>query len=272
MIWIMLAPAAMLWSLFVAWPLYEMIRVSLVETNYITTEYVGLANYIALLSNGPYLRACLNSVLYIVLLAPMTSGIALSVAFTVRDMTKRWQDAARLVCYIPSVAAGVIIASVWKWIFHYDGPINWLIGLFRIAPITWMKQSVTAIPVVSLVVLFSGFGGMVIIYLAQMLSIDHDLFDAAKIDGASRQQVSLRIVLPIILPMVLSMCLLTAIAAPQIFETIYAMGPYEHVATVGFHIYTEAFVMSRHGMAAAMSVILLIAMVGLAYARQRLHQ
>ena len=268
----MLAPACVLWVILVAWPLSEMVRLSFVKTNYITETYVELANYARILRDPVFLRAVANSLWYILILVPLTTGSALALTMVARDLSEPWKRVARLILYIPLIAAGLIMAQAWKWVYHIDGPLNWLIGLAGAEPVVWMRRGFTAIPAVSLPVAAGGMGGIFIIFLAATTAVDAELYDAAKIDGASRRQIAWKIVFPAILPIVLSMALVNAIAAPQVFENIYALGPYEHVATVGFAIYQEAFVMSRHGTAAAMSVLLMAAMMGLGWIRTRLSR
>lgn len=266
----LLIPAVVFCFLFVLWPLVELTTVSMTKTNYITSEWVGLQNYASIFRNPEFTSAAWNSLAYILILVPATIGPALFVSLFVMDMRKGWIDATRIVWFIPALSAGVIIAQAWRWIFHASGPLNWLVGLVGADPVSWMSRGVTAIPAIALVVSMSGFGGGIIIFLAAILSIDHALYDAAKIDGASSRQVKARIILPMIAPTVAAMALLSAISAPQIFETIYALAPYNHAATLGYRIYLEAFQMGRHGTAAAMSVVLLVAMVGMAWAKQRL--
>lgn len=245
---------------------------SLTRTNFIVTEFVGFANYAIALSDEAFLRSIANSGLYVVLMVATSVIAALSVALLVFPLAKRWHDFARFVFYIPMLSAGIIIAQVWRWVFHRAGPINWLLGLIGLEPVAFVSHWWTAIPMVSLVVASSVMGAQVIIFLAAMLSIDKALFDAAKIDGASQWQIKVRVVVPIIAPTIGMMALLAAIAAPQVFETIYAMAPQEHAATMAFHIYRQAFQMSRYGVASAQAIILLVLTAGMTWAKQRLSR
>lgn len=268
--YVLLAPAVIMVTLFVLWPLGELFHVSMIKTNYITSEWVGFDNYERAFRSQAFLHAAKNSLAYIGILAVITPGVALIVALLVFELPKRWRDASRIVFYIPTLAAGIILAQVWRWIFHVDGPLNWIVGLFGVEPVAWMTHGITAIPMISLTVAMSGWGGNLIIILAAILSIDRSLYDAATIDGATTWQIKARIIVPMIAPVVAALVLLAAIAAPQIFETIYALAPYDHTATVGWIIYREAFMMGAHGDAAAMSVLLMFSMIGLAWAKQRL--
>ncbi len=239
---------------------------SLTSTNFIVTKFVGMQNYGRAITSPAFLRSVLNSAIYIILIAPGQMVTALLIVLAVRDLPKRWHDGARFFLYIPSLAAGIIIASIWRWAFHLRGPLNWLIG----STVAWWAQGSTAIPAISIVVVSSSLGGAVIILLASVLSIDRELYDAAKIDGASRRQINWRIVVPIISPTIWLLTLLGAISAPQVFETVYALAPYEYSATMAYRIWATAFQMGRYGLASAQAVILLVLMLGMAWGKGRL--
>ena len=262
--YVLLAPVLLFSSVFVFWPLGELFILSTLRTNFITSQFVGLQNYTKALCNPLFVHSVVNSLAYIVLLVTITIGGALGISLLVMREPKAWQDTTRVLLYLPMISAGIIIAQVWRWVFHADGPINWLLR----TDIRWFAHGYTAIPAISVIVGMSTIGGVIVVILAAVLGIDETLYDAARVDGASWWQIKTRIVVPLITPTLLVMSLISAIAAPQIFENIYALAPFEHSATVGWAIYVEAFQMSRHGVAAAMSVFLMLAMFGLSWVKQ----
>jgi len=259
----LLAPTFFFATLFVFWPLGELFVLSMMKTDFIITSFVGLQNYVSILTSAPFLRSVYNSLWYILFVVAMIVGGATAFSLAVMTLSKAWHDVSRVLIYLPMLSAGIVIAQVWRWIFHVDGPVNWLLG----TQVNFFAQGFTSIPAISLIVASSGIGGTAIVIMASVLGISKELYDAATIDGASWFQIKLHIVLPLITPTVSVMALVAAIAAPQIFETIYALAPAEHSATVGWHIYREAFQMGRHGTAAAMSVLLLFSMLGLSWAK-----
>lgn len=262
----LILPAVVLCGLFVVWPLVELGVLSVQRTNFMTSKFVGFENYSRAFRDATFRRAAINSLLYIALLVVMSVGGALAVTLIAMREGKRWQDATRILLYIPMLAAGVVIAPVWRWLWHMDGPINWIFGL----DVVWFGGP-QAIFAVSVVVASAQMGAFTVIFLAAVLSIDGDVFEAAIIDGAGWWRIKRSIVLPHIAPTIAVMTLLAAIAAPQIFETIYALAPSDYAASLGFRIYAEAFVFGRHGSAAAQAVLLLFAMVGLTAAKQRIR-
>ena len=159
--------------------------------------------------------------------------------------------------YIPVLSAGIIIAQIWKFVFHPSGPMNWILSLVGQDPINWFGQGITAVPIVSLVVVISSFGSNVIILFASILSVDKSIIESARIDGASDRRIKWSILVPIIRPTILMVILLVSINALQIFETIYVLAPQSFSATLTFHIYRTGFQFSKYGMASAQAVILL---------------
>ena len=265
--YILLAPILVFASMFVFWPLVELFIISMYKTDFISSYFVGLKNYFTIFNNVAFTQSIINSVFYMVLIVAMTTLLSLTITFLVFRETKKWHDITRIVVYLPMLSAGVIISQIWRWIFNVRGPINWILG----TDIEWFSQGITAIPAISLVMAFTISGSHVIIFLASILSIPKDLFEAAQIDGASWKQIYLFIILPHILPIVAVMMLVSAIAAPQIFEFIYALAPFEHSSTMAWSIYVEAFQMGRHGTAAAMSVVLLFMLLVLSWLKTRLQ-
>ncbi len=264
--WALLAPAVVLCAVFLAWPLVVVVRLSLQATNFITTEFVGLRNYARIFSDPGWIRSIANSAWYMLITTVLRIGGALLIVIAVMSLPKRWQHGARFGFYIPGLCAGIIIAAVWRWVFHWNGPVNELLGV----KIAWWGSGMTAIPAISLVCVAATLGGVVILLLASVLSIDPQLYDAARVDGASPRQIKWFIIVPIISPMIWLMVLMSMIAAPQIFEYIFALAPAEHSATMAYHIFATAFQSGRHGRAAAQAVVLLVLMLGLAWGKGRI--
>lgn len=261
----LLAPVVLLFALMVGWPLVELVAISMQRTNFLSSAFVGFDNYRAVFTDGRYVQAFANSGAYIVLITTLQVGAALSLALATLGLRRRMVDVARAVFYLPALSAGIIIAQVWRWAFHIDGPVNWALGQ-RIA---WWSSAWTAIPAVSAIVVAATLGGVFLVLTAALHSIDRGLFDAARIDGAGPLAIKLRIAVPMIGHAIAAMALLAMISAPQVFETVYALAPYDHAATLTYHIYREAFVFGQHGRAAAGAVVLMVATGGLAYAQRR---
>lgn len=270
--YLLLAPAIVLCAVFVIWPLAAVAQMSLLETNFVTERFVGLANYARSLGGGPFLRSVLNSFGYMLLLGVGNTLAPLLIALWVSKQGKRWQDAARIVLYVPTLAAGIIIAQTWRWVFHARGPVNWALGLLGLPAVSWFGSGLVAIPTISFIVLTSTLGVNMIVLLASILGIDRAVLDAARVDGASTRQIDRLVVAPILAPTVGLVALLGILQALQLFESIYVLAPYDYAATAAYSIYQHGFQWSQWGMANAEAVLLLALTLGIYLAKQRVEQ
>ena len=266
---ILALPAVALFAVFTAWPIGELLLLSMQRTDFTAREWVGLANYTALATDAAFLRAMANSAAYVVLLVAGQVGLALLLALLAWDAPPKWRSFARIAFYVPTLAAGAISAQSWRWVFSHGGPANWLLSMLGVAPVAWFSDAVPAIPVLAVILSLSVAGLYLVMLLAASASIDKGILEAARMDGASRRVVTTRIVLPSLMPTVALCATLAAIAAPQVFETVSFLAPYEHAATLAFAAYSEAFRFSRHGSAASMAVVLFVLTAVLTAVKER---
>ena len=270
--YLFLLPAFSLWVLFAGWPFIEVIRLSLVKTNFITTEFVGLQNFIKTLSSTSFWGSLGNTLFYAVLILSGELLVVICISLLGFHMTKKWQDWIRLVVYIPVLSAGIIIAQVWKWIYHVNGPINFIFEKLGFDKIAFFNTSAVGIPAISIIMVYQCMGAFVILLMANMLSINKEILDAAKIDGANTGQINRKIILPMMARPISMLSLLMLISAFQFVETIMMLAPYEHTANITYHIYQEAFVFSRYGIGSAQAILLMILIIGLTLLKNRVEK
>ena len=270
--YLLLIPAIIFFVLFTAWPIEKVIELSFLKTNFITTKFIGFDNYFNALTDSDFILSVLNSLFYCFLMIPGQLFLGLGSAFLIFKLSKKWQDVSRIIFYIPVLAAGIIIAQIWRWIFHMNGLFNWIIGLFRIQSINYFGDWYIAIPSIAFIVIVSSFGSNTIIFLAAMQSIDKALFEAAEIDGASWRQTKYKIIIPMIMPTIGLVILLTMIASFGIFETIYSLSPQNYAATTTYDIYRTGFLFSKYGLASAEAMIFLIIILTLSLVKNRIEK
>ena len=207
----------------------------------------------------------MNSFVSAGLLVPGQAGVSLLIALVIYDIGKSWRAATMFALYLPTFASGIIISTVWRWIFHPEaGLMNWLLG----TQIVWMGDRWLAIAGVCLILTTCNLGTYTLVYMGALLQIDHAVLDAARIDGAGRVQMRLRILLPMILPTVRLVTLLVMIAAFQVWETIYMMSPVVEATNLMYDMFHTAFRASRYGLGAAKAMVL-VAIVALLTAIKR---
>jgi len=271
-----LLPAVVFFTLFTLTPIVMMGAISLFETDYITSEFVGLQNYIDALTSSDFRQSIANSLFYCAFTVTLGTSIPLTVALTAYRYSNTYRDIVRFAFYIPSIASGIVIANAWKWIFDYrKGLANYLLSVISVEPVMWWGHQVTAIGIISLIVVNIWMGGGIILYLAVLTTIRKEVIDSARIDGANWRQIQTKILIPLIAPWVLFIILLHIISTFQIWENIYLLtsgGPANTTATIVYNIYETGFLRSQYGMASARSVILVMFVLGLALVKNRLEK
>lgn len=268
MIPLLLAPLVILYSVFFLWPMVQVVLLSLQRTNFMVSSFVGLSNFVETLQEPAFWLSVVNSLFYALIMIPANILISFSLACFLYRFTKRWRNIARIVFYIPTLSAGIIIAGFWKWLFHTEGVINWFLN----TSINWFGQGITAVPVISAIVVTGTIGGTLIMTLASIEAVDIGLIDAAKIDGASWSQIKRYIILPTIMPTIALIALLSWIGAWQIIETPMMLAPQDYAATLTYHIYRQGFLFGKYGLASAQAVILLCIISTLTFIKRRVQQ
>jgi len=263
---LLLAPLVVLWLMFFAWPLVQVLSLSVQRTNFMESAFVGFDNYVQTFSDPSFWQSVINSLYYAAIMIPCSVGLVFVLACFVSRFNKTWRNIARIFFYIPVLSAGIIIAGFWKWLFHINGLVNWITGL----EVAWFAQGSTAVPIIGFIVVASTIGAMLVMVLSAIESIDPGMIDAARIDGASWGQIKRHIILPTIAPSLSLLALMSWVGAWQIIETPMMLAPQDYAATLTYHIYRQGFLFGRYGMASAQAVILLLIIGTLALVQKRI--
>lgn len=273
--YLFLAPTIISFLVFMVVPVYMVGHLSLQKTNYIFMEFVGLKNYVTAVTDPGFIQAFFNNLIYVAFLVPLGVVVPVAIALTTYNMRFRWQDFIRFIYYVPSLASGIVIYGVWRWILNYrHGLVNWTLGLMGLGPVMWLGQRISAIFVISLMVSIFWLGGHLILYMAIVRSVPKEMCDTARVDGATWFQVKMRIILPLIMPWVLFMTLMAIIAAFQVWEHVYMLtqgGPAGGTATVLYNIFETGFLRSRYGVASARSLMLMVLLLIIAIVKRRIE-
>jgi len=274
--YVFLLPAILAFSVFFLAPLVWMLKLSTYQTNFISGRYVGFGNYLKLFSDGQFWRSIENNVYYAILIVPLQTFIPLAVALTVVNMKKGVQDYVRFAFYAPVFASGIIITTVWHWIFHpIYGLANFLLAQIGIEPIMWFADRISGIAGIAIISGTGGLGGFVIIYLATCLALPKEITDSAQVDGAGWWQIKWHIYIPHLMPTIVLVSLISLIGTMQIWAIVFAMtngGPNGGTESMMFNIYMDGFVRSRFGYSSAKSVVLTLIILILGILRMRLRK
>ena len=268
-----------LMCLFVLYPLFRNIQISLFDYNIIknqTGSFLGLANYAKLLKDGNWLLALRNTSLYALVTVPGQMLLGLILASLINAATKG-QTAFKVITYIPVITSWVVVSLVFKYIFASGngGLINYALmqlGVIK-TPIAFLQNEWSANFVLWLFGIWKGTGWTMLIYLAALQGVSKQIYEAAQIDGANRIQTFFRMTMPMVRNT--SLYLLTVL-------TIGAFGAYIHVmmitngAPLGRtqelmnHMYNTAFTNFDFSYAAAQSVMMGVIIFALSFLQRKL--
>jgi len=223
-------------------------------------QIIGFENYQAMLHDRTFGKSLLVTLVYVFLTVPLKLAFALFIAF-VLNFRLRGIGAFRTAYYLPSILGGsVAIAVVWRYVFAGDGLLNQAFALMGAAPINWLGEPAYAMGSIVLLRLWQ-FGSAMVIFLAGLQGIPTDLYEAARLDGASAWQVFRRITLPLLTPVIFFNFIMQVIQAFQEFNGPYVItggGPLKSTYLLPLMIYEEAFKYFEVGYASALSWALFV--------------
>ena len=260
-----IAPAFILFTLFIVWPTVSSFYYSLTNWDGINPNinFVGLANYREILTSARFANALRNTVILTAVISVLENLLALGLAILV-DNVCRAKNLFRAIFYLPVILSGIVSGFIWKIMFNYNfGPINKLLDMIGLEAWKqdWLGNADLAIWSVALVMIWKGAGYYMIIYLAALQGVPQDVQEAAMIDGANVVQQFRRITLPLISGSFTICFTLSLINGLKLFDQIAVMtdgGPGFATETMVYLLYKSGFGEGRQGYGTAVGVILLL--------------
>ena len=220
-------------------------------------KFVGLSNYKNILSDGEFLQILINTFVYAISTTCFAVVIPLLIA-SVLNTKIRGSEIFKTIYFLPFITPAVVIAIVWAWIF--DPNIGLVNSLFK-THLTWLFDTRLAMPVLIFVSVWKLIGYNVVLFLTGFSTINQNVYEAAKIDGAGAKETFFQITIPCLKPTICFVTLVTAISSFQIFDLIYVMtegGPNNSTSVIVYSIYKYAFEYFDVGQACALAYILFI--------------
>lgn len=226
-------------------------------------KFVGLANYQRMFTNDVFWKSVSVTIYYVLLSLPAGLVLALLLAMLVNKQNSVMMF-FRGVFFLPSVASGVAIAVLWRWLFNPEfGLINFGLSLLGIKGPMWLSSEQWALPGFAIMSLW-GVGSTMLIYLAGLQSVPQHLYEAAEIDGANLTHRFWYVTLPMMSPTIFFTLVMGMIGALQAFTQSYVMtrgGPNYATYFYVLNLYTEAFLNFRMGYASALAWVLFVAVL-----------
>ena len=260
--YLFLMPALIILTIFFFIPFFQTIGLSFYDysNSIYHPTFTGLENYRHILHSDIFYKVMFNTFMFLIMAVPFLVVFPLFLAILI-DQKIRGITLYKILIYLPVIVSIVVAAIAFKWLYAQEGILNYFVSLIGINPIGWLTDSKYALFSVALVTIWKGIGYYMMIYLAALMSVPQELYEACDIDGANFLQKHLTVTVPQILPTIALVSTISIISAMKVFVEIYVMtkgGPLNSSKTIVYYIYERAFENLDLGYASALAVVLLI--------------
>ncbi len=271
--WVFLAPALVILSIFVLFPIFYLLYLSFTGGSFTSTGtyWVGLKNYRRLFLSPDFWQVISNTVYFTFatvipsLIIPLGLAVLLNKSLLGRGLL-------RSAYFLPSIVSLVAAGLGFRWLFQTDGPVNLLLEAVGLEAIPWLGSTFWAMPVLIVLSIWKQLGFNMVVFLAGLQTIPPSRYEAAQLDGANNWQQFWYITLPGLQPTLVFAIVTTAIFTLRSFEQVYVItggGPLNSTNLLVYYIYEEAFGLFDFGYAAAAATVLLGVTLILVYLQLR---
>jgi len=244
----------MLWAIYLSFTNYDIVT---------PPKYIGLANYVNIFKDPIFLQALGNTLIYIVASTAGITVLGLGLALIINTGIK----ASRFFMssmFLTNIMPILAVCLVWRFLFHPHGLVNQLLGPLGLGRIDWLTNSSLALPAIIIVTAWRFAPYFMVVFLAGLLAVPKEIYEAADIDGATAVSRFFRITLPMISPIVFFVVVVSALLCARIFLMPYIItggGPGGATRVLSMLIYETGFSYLKMGRAAAISVVLFLIMM-----------
>lgn len=251
-------PALVGTLIFIVIPVFFSFFLSFCEWDLLSDiKFVGFENYKTLLTSNTFALILKNTFVFAISTTVIALIIPLILASIINNKI-RGSEFFKTAYFLPFITPMIVVAIVWEWIFD---PNNGLLNYILKANINWLYDTHTAMLALIIVSSWKLIGYNMVIFLSGFSAINQNIYEAAKIDGASQVQTFFRITIPLLSPTILFVMIITTISSFQVFDLIYLMtkgGPLESTNVLVYWIYKNAFEFFNIGEASAGACILFL--------------
>lgn len=260
--YLFIAPQLILMLFFIIIPVFKGFQMSFFQSYGRQEIFVGWDNYKFLLEDPIFRKAIFNTIFFVVAIVLLTIVFALFVSTTVFDKSSKYLSFIRTSYYLPVMVSMLVMSVIWKMLLNpANGVVTWLLGTMGFEGVNLLGNTATVMPVVVFVTFIGNVGQAILIYIANMIGIPKDYFEAAELDGATRWQRIRYIIVPLVKPTTIYLVITNVIAVLKIFVVIQQLtggGPNNASVTMMYYLYQNAFVYNRSGVAAAIGVMMFV--------------
>lgn len=261
--WLFLAPSLLILAAFLVYPMIQAGYLSFTDYNLIRpAKWIGLQNYSRMFSDPAFWNAFTNTVIYAVVVTPVTIALALALAIFV-NRSFRGRAFVRTSVFLPFIVSLGIIAIAWSFLLDSNiGLLSyWLSKIGIVSKEGMLSNPKWALIAVMAVGVWKNVGFYMVMYLAGLQSIPQDLREASTLDGVGPWQRFRNVTLPLLSNQTMLVSIMALVTSLQAFDQIYVMthgGPFFKTETLVMLIYREGFQNLQFGYGAAISWVLVI--------------
>ena len=262
-------PAILLLLLFFAYPLVMSLLQSFFRTKGGMNTFIGVGQYTRMLADPIVGRTLINAFMLLVVQVPLMIGLAVLIAYILNQSWLRFRSGFRLMTFLPAVTTLVAYAVVFRVMLQTDGGVfNQLLGMVGVGPIDWLYHEWWARVALVAAITWRWTGYNMVIILAGLQSIPHEIYEAAEIDGAGRWATFWQVVLPQLRPVLIFTSVTSTIGALQLFDESLVLtegGPNDATLMPVMYLYRVGFQQFDFGYASAIAwmIVILTAVVSL---------
>ncbi|MDO0909519.1 sugar ABC transporter permease [Streptomyces sp. DT2A-34] len=270
---VFIAPALLGFLVFLLWPTLRGVYLSFTRFNLLTPpEWVGLDNYVRMVNDPIFWNSLTVTVEYVFINIGVQTVAALAIAVLLQRLTQ--SALLRGIVLTPYLMSNVVAGLVWLWILDTQlGIGNEIVSALGVDRIPFLADETWAIPTIALINVWRHVGYTALLLFAGLQAIPNDMYEAAKVDGASEWRMFWRITMPLLRPVLAVVLIMTVIGSFQVFDTVAvttAGGPANATNVLQYYIYGSAFGRFQFGYASAMSVALLVVLSAITVLQYRL--
>jgi multiple sugar transport system permease protein len=254
-------PAIALLFVFVFYPMLQAFLISFKNYSLVGAGdvFVGMDNYVQLMKDRAFFNSLKHSFYFALIVIPIQTSIALGLALFIQKKTAT-SGLFRTLYFIPVIISTAVAATVFKLIYNKEfGLLNSVLKALHMPVTSFLSDPKTAMNGIIVLGIWKGAGFFMIIFLAGLNNISPDLYEAARVDGASRIQQFFKITFPLLHRTMAFVVIMTTIDAIKLSGLVFVLtngGPNSSTETVVFYIYKQAFTQMRMGYATAAAFVL----------------
>jgi alpha-glucoside transport system permease protein len=266
--YVFLLPAYGLIGLFIVYPTILTINNSFANDD--TTEFVGVSNYTEILGDPSFRETLLNNLLWIIIVPATTVFIGLIVAVLADKLNERGEKLAKSLVFLPMAISFVGAATIWKFVYDINstggqiGLLNGIVTAIGFEPVSWLSTQTLQLNDILLMVILIWLqvGFSMVLLSAAIKGVPEETLEAARIDGANEFKIFWLVTVPQIRVTITAVFVTVLILVLKVFDVVYVMNNgRDGTSVIGLDFFRQIFDFGNYGVAAAIVVLLIIAIV-----------